>query len=76
MTGRKASVNKLGRGKSAVISNVVDITTHRMHICVCVCIIEEPMKVLWNPAGDKYAIMFDKSINIYNVAVSVYIGLS
>ncbi|CAO3611553.1 unnamed protein product [Mucor hiemalis] len=42
MTGRKASVNKLGR--------------------------EEPMKVLWNPAGDKYAIMFDKTINIYNVA--------
>ncbi|KAI9366320.1 WD40-repeat-containing domain protein [Pilaira anomala] len=42
MTGRKASVNKLGR--------------------------EEPMLVLWNSTGDKYAIMFDKTINIYNVA--------
>ncbi|KAI7892978.1 WD40-repeat-containing domain protein [Mucor mucedo] len=42
MTGRKASINKLGR--------------------------DEPMLVLWNSAGDKYAIMFDKSINIYNVA--------
>ncbi|KAI8640831.1 WD40-repeat-containing domain protein [Parasitella parasitica] len=42
MTGRKASVNKLGR--------------------------EEPMVVLWNSAGDKYAIMFDKTINIYNVS--------
>jgi hypothetical protein len=29
------------------------------------------MVVLWNPAGDKYAIMFDKTINIYNVAVSI-----
>lgn len=43
MTGRKASVNKLGR--------------------------EEPMCVLWNKAGDKYAIQFDKSIQIYNVSV-------
>ncbi|CAO3621817.1 unnamed protein product [Mucor fragilis] len=42
MTGRKASVNKLGR--------------------------EEPMLVLWNPAGDQYAIMFDRTINIYNVS--------
>ncbi|CAO0798105.1 unnamed protein product [Mucor circinelloides] len=42
MTGRKASVNKLGK--------------------------EEPMLVLWNPAGDQYAIMFDKTINIYNVS--------
>jgi protein MAK11 len=44
MTGRKASVNKLGR--------------------------EEPMKVLWNSSGDQYAILFDKSIQIYNVSVS------
>ncbi|CEP08483.1 hypothetical protein [Parasitella parasitica] len=42
MTGRKASVNKLGR--------------------------EEPLVVLWDPAGEKYAIMFDKTINIYNVS--------
>ncbi|KAI8371985.1 WD40-repeat-containing domain protein [Choanephora cucurbitarum] len=42
MTGRKASVNKLGR--------------------------EEPMSVLWNTAGDQYAILFDKSIQIYKVA--------
>ncbi|GAA5804248.1 WD40-repeat-containing domain protein [Helicostylum pulchrum] len=42
MTGRRASVNKVGR--------------------------EEPMMVLWNSAGDKYAILFDKTINIYNVA--------
>lgn len=36
-------------------------------------IIEEPMMVLWNSTGDKYAILFDKTINIYNVAVSIYI---
>jgi len=29
------------------------------------------MLVLWNPAGDQYAIMFDKTINIYNVSVSI-----
>lgn len=28
------------------------------------------MLVLWNLSGDKYAIMFDKTINIYNVSVS------
>ncbi|KAI8972514.1 WD40-repeat-containing domain protein [Pilobolus umbonatus] len=29
---------------------------------------EEPMLVLWSPEGDQYAIMFDKTINIYNVS--------
>lgn len=38
-------------------------------------IIEEPMLVLWNPAGDKYAIMFDKTIKIYNVSVSARLPL-
>ncbi|CEG73450.1 hypothetical protein RMATCC62417_08829 [Rhizopus microsporus] len=42
MTGKKASINKLGR--------------------------DEGMIVLWNTTGDKYAIMFDKKINVYNVS--------
>jgi protein MAK11 len=42
MTGRKASVNKLGR--------------------------DEGLVVLWNSEGDKYAIMFNKAVNIYNVS--------
>ncbi|CAO3703308.1 unnamed protein product [Rhizopus stolonifer] len=42
MTGRKASVNKLGR--------------------------DEGLVVLWNNAGDQYAIMFNKAIKIFNVA--------
>lgn len=44
--------------------------SNTLNIGLTVKILEEPMVVLWNPAGDKYAIMFDKTINIYNVTVS------
>ena len=58
MTGRKASVTKLGEGN---------------HLAVGLMI--EAYDVKWNAAGDRYAILFDRRVVVYNMEVEAQITI-
>jgi protein MAK11 len=65
MTAHKASVHKIMKGENLVV---------RLFYCMQMFLIRirftEGLVVRWNTAGDQYAILFERQVIIYNVAVS------
>jgi hypothetical protein len=59
MTGRKASVNKLGEGSLPVYR----------HWWV------EAFEVRWNATGNQYAILFDRKVVIYNMEAEAQLSI-